>query len=170
MKTVALAAATSLAATACLLAVPTAAFAAPPACGNASLAVTASHEDGAAGHGSLVLRFRNRTTHACTLFGYPGLDALNASGGVIKHARRTLHGSAGGSSDGLQTIRVAPDHFASATVEWLNFNPVTAGSCRFSHSIAATPANTSHTVVLNRSVSVCRLQVHPTVAGRSGRS
>jgi hypothetical protein len=170
MKTVALAAATALAATGCLLAVPTAASAAPHACGNAALAVTASHEDGAAGHGSLVVRFRNRTTHACTLFGYPGLDALNASGGVIKHARRTVRGFAGGSSDGLQTIRVAPGHFASATVEWLNFNPATAGACRFSASIAATPANTSHTVVLDRSVSVCRLQVHPTVAGRSGRS
>lgn len=170
MKTVALAAATAIGAAGCLLAVPTAASAAPPACGNRALVVSASRTDGGMGHGSLVLRFRNKTLHACTLYGYPGMDALNAAGAVMKHARRTLTGYAGGSSQGLQTIRVAPGGFASATVEWLNFNPATAGDCRFSHSIAATPPNTSHTVDLARSVSLCRLQVHPTVAGRSGRS
>ena len=170
MKTVALAAATAVAATGCLLAVPTAASALTPACGNRAIAVTATRTEGATGHGSLVLLFRNKTTHSCTLFGYPGLDALNASGGVMRHARRTVNGFAGGSSNGVQTIRVASGRYASATVEWLNFNPVTAGACRFSASIAATPPNTGHTVVLDRSVSVCRLQVHPTVAGRSGSS
>jgi hypothetical protein len=170
MKTIALAAATTVAAAGGLLAVPTAASAAPPACGNDSLAVRASRGQGFAGHGALVLLFRNKTTHACTLFGYPGVDALNARGGVIAHARRTLTGSAGGSPQGVQTVRVNPGAFASATVEWLNFNPMTAGPCRFSHAIAVTPANTSHTRVIDRSVSVCRLQVHPTVAGRTGRS
>jgi hypothetical protein len=44
-----------------------------------------------------------------------------------------------------------------------NFNPVTSGTCTFSKSVA-----TTHTVHLPVSVSVCRLQVHPTVAGTSG--
>jgi hypothetical protein len=169
MKTLALAAGTALAAAGCLFAVPTAAQAAP-ACGNNSLAVTATQTQGATGHGSLVLLFRNKTASACTLFGYPGLDALNQHGAVIAHAHRTLQGFAGGSSQGLQTIRVNPGRFASATVEWPNFNPTTAGDCRFSKFIAATPANTGDTVILARSVSVCRLQVHPTVAGKSGNS
>jgi len=168
MKTVALFVATTLAAAGCVLAMPTAALATPPACGNASLVVSASQDDSGMGHGSFVLRFRNKTTHACTLFGYPGLDALNASGGVMKHARRTLNGYAGGTTHGLQTIRVAPGRYASASVEWHNFNFSTGGSCRFSHSVAATPPNTSHTVQLARSVSVCGLLVHPTVSGRSG--
>ena len=167
MKTIALAATTILAATGCLLAVPTAASA-TPMCGNAAIAVSAGPDDSGAGHGSFVLLFRNRIAHACTLYGYPGLDALNATGGVIKHARRTLNGYSGGTTHGLQTVRVAPGRYASATVEWLNFNPQTAGACRFSASIAATVPNTAHTVVLDRSVSVCRLQVHPVVAGRSG--
>jgi hypothetical protein len=170
MKTLSLAALTTLAAAGCVLAVPTSAAAAPPACGNASLAVTASRGQGFAGHGALVVLFRNKTAQACTLTGYPGLDALNRHGAVMKHARRTLTGAAGGSTQGVQTIRVRPGGYASATVEWLNFNPQTAGACAFSHSIAVTPANTGHTRVIDRSVSVCRLQVHPTVAGRSGRS
>jgi hypothetical protein len=168
MKTIALAAATTLAAAGCVLAMPTAALATPPACGNQSLAVIARPDDSGLGHGSFVLLFRNKTTHACTLFGYPGLDALNATGGVMKHARRTLNGYAGGTTHGLQTVRVAAGRFASATVEWHNFNFSTGGTCRFSHSVAATPPNTSHTVHRARSVSVCGLQVHPTVAGKSG--
>ncbi|MDT4916567.1 MAG: hypothetical protein QOH89_1267 [Pseudonocardiales bacterium] len=169
MKTLTLAALTTLAASACLLAVPQVASAAP-ACGGNSLAVTATREQGATGHGNFVLLFRNTSASPCTLFGYPGLDAVNASGGVIKHARRTLTGFTGGSSHGLQTIRVRPGQYASADVEWLNFDPATAGACRFSHGVAATPANTGNTVHLARSVSVCRLQVHPTVAGRTGNS
>jgi hypothetical protein len=170
MKTLALATGTALAAAGCLLAVPSAASAAPPACGNHALAVSATQEQGATGHGNFVLLFKNITTHSCTLFGYPGLDAVNATGQVIKHAQRTLTGFTGGSTQGLQTILVRPGRFASADVEWLNFNPTTAGSCQFSHGVLATPANTSHTVHLARSVSVCRLQVHPTVAGTSGNS
>jgi hypothetical protein len=170
MRSTSLAIVTVLAGAGCLLAVPTSAFATAPACGNASLAVSATGEQGATGHGNFVLLFRNKTTHTCTLYGYPGLDALSSSGTVLAHARRTLTGFTGGSSHGLQTVVVRPGRYASADVEWLNFNPVTAGSCRFSHSVAATPANTAHTVQLARSVSVCRLQVHPTVAGTTGNS
>jgi Protein of unknown function (DUF4232) len=169
MKTLALAAATVLAATG-FLAGAESASATAPACGNNSLAVTATAEQGATGHGNFILLFKNKTLHSCTLYGYPGLDALNAAGAVIAHAKRTLTGFTGGSTQGLQTILVRPGRYASADVEWLNFNPTTGGTCRFSHSVAATPANTSHTVHLARSVSLCRLQVHPTVAGKSGNS
>jgi hypothetical protein len=168
MKTVSLAAAATLA-LGCLAAAP-AAHATTPACGNSSLAVSATAEQGATGHGSFVLLFRNKTTHTCTLFGYPGLDAVTATGHVLAHARRTLTGFTGGSTQGLQTIVVRPGRYASADVEWHNFNFATGGSCRFSYGVDATPANTSHTVFLKRSVSVCGLQVHPTVAGKSGNS
>jgi hypothetical protein len=169
MKALSLAAAAMLAAAGCVVTAADAA-ATTPACGNTSLAVTATAEQGATGHGNFVLLFRNKTLHSCTLYGYPGLDALNASGAVIGHAKRTLTGFTGGSTQGLQTILVRPGRYASADVEWMNFNPTTGGTCRFSHSVAATPANTSHTVHLARSVSLCRLQVHPTVAGKTGNS
>jgi hypothetical protein len=50
----------------------------------------------------------------------------------------------------------------------MNFNPVTSGPCPFSTSVATTPANTTHTVHFAMSVSICDLQVHPTVGGTSG--
>jgi hypothetical protein len=154
----------------CLLALPQAALAVVPACGNNSLTVSATAERSGTGHGNFVLLFRNKTTHTCSLFGYPGLDALNASGVGIAHARRTLTGFTGGSTQGLQTIVLRPGRYASADVEWHTFNFSTGAACRFSHAVAARPANTSATVILLRSVSVCGLQVHPTVAGRSGNS
>jgi len=168
VRTSVLALATIAGAAICTVAVPSNAAATVSPCGNSALRVTASQTQGATGHGNLILRFRNRTTHSCSLYGYPGLDALNGSGHVIKHARRTLTGFTGGSTHGLRTIVVRPGHYASADVEWMNFHPVTGTDCRFSKSIAATPAGTSHSVRITRSVSVCNLQVHPTVAGRTG--
>jgi len=167
IRTSVLALATLSGAALCLLAVPSDASA-TRACGDTSLRVTATAPQGAAGHGNLVLRFKNRTTRSCTLYGYPGVDALAASGAVLRHARRTISGFTGGSPAGVRTIVLAPNHYASADVEWMNFKPSTGGACRFSAAIAATPAGTGHTVRLARSVSVCKLQVHPTVAGRTG--
>jgi hypothetical protein len=138
-----------------------------PACGNSSLKVTNTPTEGATGHGSVILLFHNISSSACTIYGYPGLDALNSSGHTIAPATRTLHGFAGGPKSET-TVTVQPTSFASAIVEWMNFNPKTSGSCTFSKSIATTPANTSHTVHLAVSVSVCSLQVHPTVAGSNG--
>jgi hypothetical protein len=151
-----------------LLAVPSAASATTPACGNNSLHVTATREDGATGHANFVLLFENVSKSPCTIHGYPGLDALKTNGTVLAHAKRTVSGFTGGSKHGVPTVLVKRLHFASADVEWMNFNPTTGGDCRFSHSVATTPANTAHAVHIARSVSDCRLQVHPTVAGKTG--
>ncbi len=137
-----------------------------PACGNNSLAVTNTPSDGAMGHSRLVLLFRNKTHQACTLYGYPGLDALGSYGSTLAHAKRTLGGFGGATH--LRTITVAPGHYASAVVDWANFNTHTNGACRYSSAIAVTPANTSHTTDLQQSVSICSLQVDPTGAGTTG--
>jgi hypothetical protein len=147
----------------------TPAAAATPACGTHSLSASVADPEGATGHGSLVLLFRNLTKSTCTIYGYPGLDALNGSGHVIAHAKRTLNGFAGGPKS-EKTITVKADDFASAIAEWMNFNPKTSGPCATSKSIAITPANTAHTVHVTIGVSVCDLQVHPTMAGADGNN
>lgn len=168
IRTAVLAASASLAA-AGLLATSGTANATVPACGNTSLAVSRTGTQGATGHSTYVELFKNVSHHTCTIYGYPGLDALNAGGHVMAHAQRTLRGFAGGAHVET-TVTVTPGHYASARVEWMNFNPTTSGTCAFSKSVATTPANTTHTVHLPVSVSVCRLQVHPTVAGTSGNN
>ncbi len=157
------------AAAALAVAGPTAAHASgysAPACGNHSLAVTNTPSDGAMGHSRLVLLFRNKTHQACTLYGYPGLDALGSYGSTLAHAKRTLGGFGGATH--LRTITVAPGHYASAVVDWANFNTHTNGNCTFSSAIAVTPANTALTTDLQQSVSICSLQVDPTGAGTTG--
>jgi hypothetical protein len=140
-----------------------------PACGNHSLAVTHNSPQGAMGHGNVLIRFQNVSYNACSLYGYPGFDALGSYGSVLKHAKRTVHGFTGGASS-VQTIVIQPGHYASADVEWMNFHPKSGKSCVASDSIATTPANTSDTVDFPLSISTCSLQVHPTVAGKSGNS
>jgi hypothetical protein len=145
-----------------------AASAAVPACGNNWLVVSNTPAQGAAGHGMFLLRFKNNTSSTCTLTGYPGLDARDAAGHVIAHAQRTLSGAAGG-AHAVTPVTIAPGNYASAGVEWMNFNPTTGGNCTFSASVATTPPNTTQTVVLPVSVSLCDLQVHPVVAGIEGQ-
>jgi hypothetical protein len=139
-----------------------AAQAAPPApaCGDSSLQVTHTPAQGAAGHSAFLLLFRNVTSHTCSLYGYPGLDALNAHGHAIAHATRTLGGFGGPTS--IQTINIKPNHSATALVDWANFNTHTGGDCRSSAKVATTPANTGDTVRFKISVTVCGLEVHPT--------
>ena len=139
-----------------------------PVCGNNSFLISATPAQGATGHGSFVLLFRNTTTASCSIYGYPGLDALTATGHVLAHATRTRYGFAGGSRHGIQNVTVTAGHYASATVEWMNFNPVTSGACTYSDKIEVTPANTHTAAELPVKVSVCALQVHPTVAGTTG--
>ena len=145
----------------------TAGAATVPSCTGHVLKVSHSHTQGATGHANVIIRFRNTGHSDCTLYGYPGLDALRADGSVLAHAKRTRTGFTGGAKH-VRTITLRPGHYASADVEWMNFNPHTGGTCAFSHSIATTPANTTRTRHFRVSVSRCRLQVHPTVAGRSG--
>jgi hypothetical protein len=140
-----------------------------PACKGALIHVTHGQGNGGAGHGDVVLRFRNISQKTCSLYGYPGVDALRANGTVLRHAHRTLNGYTGGAKK-VKTIVLKPNHVASADLEWLNFNPTTGGDCKFSKSIEVTPANTKHTVPFKLSVSKCHLQIHPTVHGRTGSS
>ena len=146
----------------------TPADAATPACAGTDLRIVATAPEGGDGHGGLVLRFKNETRRSCTLRGYPGLDAVTRHGHVLASARRTRVGYFGGDAH-PGTVVLPAAGFASATVEWTNFDPDTGGDCIFVHHIAVTPANTTRTVRRFRTVSECDLQVHPTVAGTSGR-
>ncbi|MGL1710513.1 DUF4232 domain-containing protein, partial [Vibrio parahaemolyticus] len=47
-----------------------------PACGNTSLDYGVSASQGFAGHSAFVLLFRNHGSATCSLYGYPGLDAM----------------------------------------------------------------------------------------------
>lgn len=134
-----------------------------PRCGNNSLAVTRTFTQGGAGHGWTALIYRNVTGHACSVYGYPGLDAISSTGHVLAHASRAVSGY--GSGGHLATVTIRSGGFASAGVDWLNFNPKSSGACAFSATVNTIVASTTAVHHLKVSVSACDLQVHPTVAG-----
>jgi hypothetical protein len=137
-------------------------------CGNGSIMVSNTSTQGATSHGSFVLLLKNVGAASCTLTGYPSVDAVNGTGQALAHAQQTLSGFMGGAAS-VGTVSLAPGGFASATVEWLNFNPQTSGNCTFSAAVAAAPPGISTQAHLSVSVSICDLQVHPAVAGTSGQ-
>jgi hypothetical protein len=147
------------------VAAPAGAAAPVPSCKGALIALSHNHPQGAAGHSNVILRFKNISQSTCSLRGYPGVDALGPHGGVLKHARRTLHGFTGGTS-AVRTIVLHSFQTASADLEWMNFG-ANGHDCRFSASIAVTPPNTSKTFHRPVSVSVCSLQIHPVVTGNA---
>ena len=58
------------------------------------------------------LIYRNVTSHSCTVYGYPGLDAISGTGHVLAHATRTLSGY--GSGGHLATVTIRPGGFATS--------------------------------------------------------
>ncbi len=139
---------------------------APAACANGQLTATVTDAEGATGHGSLILIFANAGASPCTVVGYPGLDA-SSNGGTVVHATRTLSGFAGGAK-AIVNLTVAPAGTVSSVVEWLNA-AANGGDCVFATTIMVTAPNTTQSQTLSANVSECSLQIHPLVAGPSGR-
>jgi Protein of unknown function (DUF4232) len=134
-------------------------------CTGADLIVTVGPWNGAGGHGSLPLRFRNTSAAACSITGYPGVAALSTDGREAVQAARTVRGYSGGlpSGAGIPVVSVPPGWTAMAVAEWIE-TPTTAGATCVSYpAVLVTPPNTTHSTRVSVShLSVCRdLQVHP---------
>ena len=121
---------------------------------------------------ALAIEFKNRGS-ACTLTGYPGVDALSATGQRIISAKRTKSGYLGGVFSGpIPTVRLAKGTTASAMVEWVDGGPL-GMPCPRVHSLRITPPGAVSSVVLSPTFlkiqTFCGVQVHPVVPGRTGR-
>ncbi len=145
----------------------------PPGCTPAHTAVSFGRTGSATGHLGITLLFRNSGTAPCTLTGYPGA-ALVAAGG--HHGRldiaRTPQGYVGGLSPQARAnpvVRLAPGGFASAILEGEDFNPQTSAACPRYPALLVTPPNQTMTVRLIHSLAICDPEIHPVVAGTSGR-
>jgi Protein of unknown function (DUF4232) len=141
------------------------------ACTTGHLAVSIGGRDAGSGHRSRVLAFRNTGTTTCLLRGYPTVAAVDTTGEEVARARRTPAGYLGGIRSGTApVVRLAPGEIASATVEALAFGPDGA-SCTGYHALLVTPPGATVPVRLAWGSDGCSaLEVHPVVAGTSGRS
>jgi hypothetical protein len=129
-----------------------------PDCTGAAINVSAVGDPSGsgAGHSGLILRFINTAATACALSGYPGADALNASGAVLAHAARGNPTTA--------TVTLAPGATASAK---LGGSSDGSPMCTAT-SIVVTPPNTQQSTPLAIAPGACGLTVTPVVSGPNG--
>lgn len=132
-----------------------------PACADGQVLVGGGPVTAAAGHQGLTLRFRLVGASApCSLTGYPGVDAI---GDTTAHATRTLRGYLGGlppSRSEPATVILTQDHGAEAVVEGTTTD-ASGNGCPAYTGLRVTPPNTTDTVPVAESLSVCDLSVHP---------
>lgn len=141
-----------------------------PECKLADLTVSATGSDGGAGHRLVVLVFTNSGSRTCSMYGYPGVAALDADGKQVAQAIRTRSGYMGGlRGTHLPTVVLAPGRAASAGVEALGFNPTDGSACTAYQGLLVTaPDDTSSTHLPWGNDGCSGLEVHPVVSGTTG--
>ena len=135
-------------------------------CGSSQLRISLAYLSPGLSHGGNVIRFRNEGA-TCSLRGYPGVDGLAANGRVVVHATRTLRGYLGGARK-IRTITLRDGQVASATFEGLD-TTITGRPCHAYRFLKITPPNGTHSVRLRPPGSFCYPEIHPVVAGKTGR-
>lgn len=148
---------------------PTGKIAAPATCQRNGLGITLTLASGGLTHHGYVIEFKNRGG-ACTITGYPGVDALNAAGHRVLSAKRMKSGYLGGVESGpIPKVHLAKGQTASALLEWIDLG----SPCPRAQSFRITPPNAVTSVVLSpkslKSQTLCRVEVHPVVPGTSGQ-
>lgn len=126
---------------------------------------------GGVGHIGVTVVFTNRSRTTCSLYGYPGVAALNAAGQQVVQAVRTTSGYLGGVASGATApiVDLQPGQSASATVEGTDVPVGSATSCPTYPRLLVTPPNTTVSTTVTASLPGCSpVQVHPVVPGTSG--
>jgi hypothetical protein len=146
-----------------------------PSCSNAQLSITPGRSGVGLGHTGEALLFTNVSQSGCTLYGYPGVAALDVAGTQILQASRSPLGYLGGLAEPSSLtplVPLLPGQSASALVEGTD-NPVGPGPnpppCPMDSGLLVTAPNTTHPVHLPAGPALCSgLQIHPVVPGTSG--
>ncbi len=150
------------------------AHAASSACASGQIAVTAGGGGAGVGHVGVVLRFRSTSASTCTLSGYPGATLVTAGRRDLP-VGRSRTGYLGGLADAsapVPVVSVRPGQTVSASLEGLDSDPAHGGGpCPLYARLLVTPPNQTVTVRMASPLrQVCRPEIHPVVAGTTGRA
>jgi hypothetical protein len=118
-------------------------------------------------HVGFAVVFHNRGAQ-CSLEGYPGFDAVTATGHTV-HAKRELAGYLGGAK-AIRPVVLGHGKAASAMYEGLAIgrNGKASACPRFTHVVVTPPNATTSVRRSIRPTRICDLAIHPVVPGRSG--
>lgn len=100
----------------------------------------------------LAVSFKNTSSQPCTLVGYPGVDLVTATGGVLVHVERRPAAAA-------HRLTLNPGDTANADVQAYAIDTATGNACpRMGTVVIAAPgADVSHT--LNAALPICNATV-----------
>lgn len=133
-------------------------------CASHQLVISLGTLSAALGHLALPIRFHDRGG-TCSLRGFPRVDGLSTTGGVIIHAKRALKGYFGRWR--IATITLKSGQTVSALLEGLD-PAFFSRRPRSSRSLRIAAPNASPGVVRSTSYPLSHLTIHPIVAGRNG--
>ncbi|MGA2471146.1 MAG: DUF4232 domain-containing protein [Solirubrobacteraceae bacterium] len=109
-------------------------------CVSTQLAVVLGFQQGALGHIGQTVSFKNTSTTACTLYGYPGLQMLDASGSPIP--TDVLRGIAYTvPAEPEHVVTLAPGGEASFDLGYANSTGFGNATCPASSEVEVTPPN-----------------------------
>jgi hypothetical protein len=141
---------------------PTPTTAAMTQCRSATLAISVGESSGAAGHTMVPVVFKNTGSASCTLFGFPGVAALDSAGHQAAQATRT-------STPSPTRVTLPAGASASALVTATSVPSGTATSCPTWVGLLVTPPNDTQSSKLSVQLPGCPgFTVGPVVAGTTG--
>jgi hypothetical protein len=125
----------------------TSANAEPPACVSKQLAVVLGQGGVAAGSVGMVVTFKNTSDAACSLYGYPGLQMLDAAGHPI--ATEVIRGtSTTVPSVPEEVVEVAPGSEASFDLGFPDATGYGSATCPTSSEVEFTPPNATQPITV----------------------
>lgn len=127
------------------------------------LTLTIHSSQGAAGHIGQQAQFTNHSNSACTLYGFPGAQMLDA-----QHNPMTTHAlwetsAYMFSNQFKQTVHLAPGGSAYFAVTWSDVPSGSATSCPVSAYLAVTPPNDFSVLTVADQIGACdgNLEISP---------
>ena len=134
----------------------------PTRCTNSAISVTAGPSSGSAGHANTPVIFTNTSSSPCTIFGYPGVAALDSAGSQTAQATRT-------GTPQPPHLLLTPGNTASALVINTNIPSGNETSCPSWSGLLVTPPNDTKSTKLILQLPGCSgFTVSAVVAGPNG--
>jgi hypothetical protein len=121
-------------------------------CTDDDLAVTNGTLESANTQRHVILSFRNRSTHACTLVGYPGADLVTPAGGVLINVPRRRANAA-------HHLTLNPGDVATADITAYAIDTSTGDPCPRWGNLIVTPPNGFVSHPMNVDVPICNASV-----------
>ena len=125
------------------------------ACQSSQLSMVAAGSQGAAGHLGVQYKFTNTSPNACTLYGYPSAQLLDANRAPLTtHDTDATQGPLF-TQQTVQTVTLAPNGSAYFVVNWSDVPDSSAPGCSQASYLRIAPPDNTQTFTVPSSIDAC---------------